>query len=50
MGKDIRVGQGVKIKTIGVTWGFMSEEKLKEYCPTVLCTQFSELEDAIKGI
>ena len=40
-GKDIQAAEAAGIKSVAVTDGFMSEEKLKEYCPDYLINNLS---------
>lgn len=40
-GKDIQTAEAAGIKSVAVTDGFMSEEKLKEYCPDYLINNLS---------
>lgn len=51
MGKDILAGKEVGIKTVGVSWGFMNEEKLKEYKPDFIVSDYNEIIKIIsKGV
>lgn len=47
MGKDIQVAQKVGIKSIAVTYGFMSRENLLKYNPTIC---IDDLKQIIEGI
>lgn len=42
-GKDIQIGKKYGYKTIGITHGFMSRQRLEEYHPTMLIDELSEL-------
>ena len=44
---EIEVGKKYNIKTIGVTWGFSSEEKLKSANPDFIVHNLEELEQII---
>jgi len=43
-GKDIQTAQEVGIKTIAVTWGFMSKPSLQVYNPIIIYDKINELE------
>lgn len=43
MGKDIIEGKELGIQTVGITHGFMNEEKMKEYSPQFLISNLSQL-------
>ena len=45
---ELEVAKKVGIKTIAVTWGFDSEEKLKSMNPDFLIHNIKELEDILK--
>ena len=47
MGKDIIVGTKCGFKTIGITHGFMCEEKLKDYNPSFLIKELYQLMDIV---
>lgn len=42
-GRDIAWANETGMKSVGVDWGFMSAEKLKDYKPDVLCYHHTEL-------
>ena len=43
MGKDIQTAKQAGIKSVGVSWGFMSEQHLSYYQPDFLCTSIGNL-------
>ena len=43
MGKDIQLGNKLGFYTVAISYGFMSEEKLKEYSPKRVIKELSEL-------
>jgi phosphoglycolate phosphatase len=43
MGKDILVGKKYGLQTVGITHGFMNEEKLKEYKPGRIIEELNHL-------
>lgn len=47
-GRDIIWAKETGMKSIGVGWGFMSAEKLKDYKPDVLCYHHTELFNLLK--
>ena len=48
-GKDIMMAKKVNLKTIGVTWGFMSKNKLIEYKPDFLIDRQGKLKEILVG-
>ncbi len=43
MGKDIQLGNKLGFYTVAISHGFMSGEKLKDYCPKKVIEELSEL-------
>lgn len=47
MGKDILIGKSYGYLTVGITHGFMNEEKLAEYLPDYLISDLNQLFEVI---
>lgn len=50
MGADIVAGRNMGFKTVGITHGFMSESRLREYKPDYLINELSDILFGIKNI
>ncbi len=46
---DIETGKNAQVKTIGVTWGFRTEEEVRREKPDYLAKEVSEILDIIGG-
>lgn len=46
---DIETGKNAQVKTIGVTWGFRTEEEVRREKPDYLAREVSEILDIIGG-
>lgn len=47
MGKDIQVGRALGYKMVAVTYGFMSEERLREYHPDYIIRKLRDIEKIV---
>jgi phosphoglycolate phosphatase len=45
---DLEMGNAAGVKTIGVTWGNHTREKLRECTPTWLIDSVSELQEVLE--